>query len=595
MNKMGFGKTFLACLLAIFVGSVVSFFLTIFIFVGVVATFASFEEKDYTINDKSILMIDLSEPIIDVTSSNILDNFDIENMKFRSATNLYEAVAMIDEASQDPRIKGIYLKVAPSLPTGLSNLYELREALLRFRQNSDGKFIIAYGDMYSQSAFYLASVADKIYLNPAGAIDWSGMSATLTFYKGTLDKLGITPEIIRHGKFKGAVEPFMLTQMSPENRQQYDQLLAFTWNNLVGDVAKSRSLSVDTLQSLASNLSISTASDALKYGLVDSLLYRDELQANLKRLSGKSDMNLITFNEYRRSGVKLYGDIMSKDKVAIIYAVGDIVDQGNSSEQIVGNELGIKLRSARTDDNIKAVVLRVNSPGGSALASEVIRREVELTRKAKPLVVSMGSYAASGGYWISCSADHIVATPSTLTGSIGVFGLMFNIEKGAKEKLGVTFDVVSTNPSADMGSSVRAMTPMERRVIQNSVDTIYNNFIANVSRGRGMSVGSVDSLGGGRVWSGSQAVGNGLVNTIGGLHDAVILAGEKAGLTKYRIVNAGVSKQNNFISIFNQLSSATFSWVFGADKAILDGAVEIQSLIKDQGIKAVMEQKVVIN
>lgn len=595
MNKMGFGKTFLACLLAIFVGSVVSFFLTMFIVVGIVATFASFEQKDYKLGKESILMIDLSEPIPDITSSNILDNFDVQNMKFRTVTSLYEVVAMVDEASEDPRIKGIYLKVAPTVPIALSTMYELREALLRFRENSNGKFIIAYGDLYSQGAFYLASAADKVYLNPAGAIDWSGMSATLTFYKGTLDKLGISPEIIRHGKFKGAVEPFMLTQMSPENRLQYDQLLASTWSNVVGDVAKSRSLSADTLQSLASNLSISTASDALKYGLVDSLLYRDQLQANLERLTEGKGMNLITLDEYRRSGVQLYGDIMGNDKVAIVYAVGDIVDQGNSAEQIVGNELAIKLRSVRKDDNIKAVVLRVNSPGGSALASEVIRREVELTRKAKPLVVSMGSYAASGGYWISCSADDIVATPSTLTGSIGVFGLMFNVEKGAKEKLGLTFDVVSTNPSADMGSMVRAMTPMERRVIQNSVDTVYNNFITHVASGRGMSVSNVDSLGGGRVWSGLQAVDNKLVNTIGGLRDAVILAGEKAGLTKYRIVNTGTSKQNNFVSIFNQLSSATLSWVFGGQASLADEAMEIQSLLKDQGVKAVMEQKVVLN
>lgn len=592
---MGFGKTFLACLLAIIVGSIVSFFLTILVIVGLVSSVAFLEEESVTLNQQSVLMIDLSEPIVEVGSSSLFDNIDLETMQLKSKVTVYEAVSLIDAAADDPCIQGIYLKISPLMATSISTIYEVRQALKRFNENSDGKFIVAYGDSYSQGALYLSSVADKIYLNPAGAIDWSGMSATTTFYKGALDKLGVEPEIIRHGKFKGAVEPFMLDKMSPENRLQMEQLLGSVWGEVVKEIALSRSLSVDTLQSLASNLSIVTPGDALRAGLVDSVVYRDQFIETLDRLSGQSNVKVITLGDYRRSGVSINGDLMSSNRVAVIYANGEIVDVPSSSNQIVGNDLAAKIREARTDNSIKSIVLRVNSPGGSALASEVIRREVELARREKPVVVSMGAYAASGGYWISCSADEIVTTPVTLTGSIGVFGLMFNVEKGAREKLGVTFDVVKTNPSADLGSVVRPMTRAERLIIQNSVDTVYNQFISNVSQGRDMPAATVDSLGEGRVWSGLQAVSNGLANKCGGLKDAVILAAEKAGLQSYRVTFMSKESKLGFSELFSSITGKAFTWIFGADKAMADGVQEVHDMLQEQGVKAAMEQKITLN
>lgn len=590
---MNFGKTFLACLLAIVVGSIVSFFFTLLVVAGIISSISFFAEESYSVSPRSVLMIDLSEPIVEHSSSNLLDNFDLQKFTIKKTVSIYDAVALIDAAASDARIKGIYIKVTPQVAASSSALYELREALVRFRSNSLEKFVITYGDTYSQGALYLSSVADKIYVNPMGGVEWSGMAATATFFKGTLDKLGVEPEIIRHGKFKSAVEPFMLTKLSDENRLQLESMVGSMWGYFVGEIASARSLSADTLQMLASELRISTAQDAMRAGLVDSVIYRDRLIENLKVLCDGVEPDLVTLNEYRRSGVNINGDVMSHDEVAVIYATGDIVDVGDANTQIVGNDLAATIRSVRQDDAVKAIVLRVNSPGGSALASEVVRHEVEMARAAKPLVVSMGDYAASGGYWISVPADEIVATPTTLTGSIGVFGLMFNVEKGAREKLGVTFDVVKTNPSADMGSITRPLTALERRTIQNSVDTIYNRFVINVVRGRQMSAESVDSLGGGRVWSGLQAKENGLVNSIGGLSDAIILAGEKAGVEKYRVVSVTSGEQDNFSQIFGALSRGVYSWAFGGvSEKVADAASQVELLVRDNGIKAAMEYNV---
>ncbi|MEG1463556.1 MAG: signal peptide peptidase SppA [Mucinivorans sp.] len=592
---MGFGKTFLACLLAIVVGSILSFFFTIFIIAGFVSSISFLASEPVTIEKNSIMMIDLSKPIVETSSVKFADNFDFDSFSLKKNITTFEAVSMIDAAAEDPLIAGIYIKVSPTVEASLPTLYEVREALGRFRKNSVDKFIVAYGDTYSQEALYLCSVADKVYLNPAGAVDWSGMSATSVFFKGTLDKLGVEPEIIRHGKFKGAVEPFILDKMSDENRLQMQGIVSSTWNHVVDQIALSRSLSADTLQLLASDLRITSASDAMKAGLVDSIFYRDQLQTNLERLTGESELRLLTLNDYARSGKSINGDLSSPNKVAVVYASGDIVDMGDPATQIVGNDLAALIAKVRKDKDIKAMVLRVNSPGGSALASEVVRREVELTKKEKPVVVSMGEYAASGGYWISTPADAIVAAPTTLTGSIGVFGLMFNVEKGAREKLGVTFDVVRTNPSADLGSICRPLTRAERLVIQNGVDTTYNQFIEHVASGRRMNPQKVDSLGGGRVWSGLQALENGLVDKIGGMNDAIILAAEKAGITSYRISRMTGESGNSFSHILQDLSRASIGWAFGLDSKVSDAAVEIQNLFKEQGVKAAMENKIIFN
>ncbi|MEG2605776.1 MAG: signal peptide peptidase SppA [Mucinivorans sp.] len=592
---MGFWKTFLACLLAIVTGSVVSFFFTIFVIAGMISSLSFFAENDYTVESQSILMIDTSEPIVETASGSLADNFDFQNFKIKSSTTIYSAVAMIDAAAEDPRIAGIYIKISPVMATSLSSLYELRAALERFRKNSVDKFIVAYGDTYSQGALYLASVADKIYLNPAGAVDWRGMGSTSMFFKGTLDKLGVEPEIIRHGTFKGAVEPFMLDKMSDANRLQMQTMITSMWDHIVSQIALSRSVSADSLKAMASDLRIVTATNAVEAGLVDSTIYRDQLQTNLERLTSRKTLKLLTLNEYRRSGVNLAGDVASENKIAVVYASGDIVDSGDPASQIVGNDLAASIAKVRKDKTVKAMVLRVNSPGGSALASEVVRREMELTKKEKPVIVSMGEYAASGGYWISATSDAIVTTPVTITGSIGVFGLMFNVEKGAREKLGVTFDGVTTNPSADMGAIYRPLTRAERLVIQNGVDTVYMNFVNNVAAGRKMKAADVDSLAGGRVWSGLQAVDNGLANKIGGLNDAIALAAEKAGLDKYRITTVSGSLDGNFVQMFQNFSHASLRWIFGNNSSVSTVAIELQKLMKEQGVKAAMEQKVILD
>ncbi|MEG2527343.1 MAG: signal peptide peptidase SppA [Mucinivorans sp.] len=592
---MGFWKTFLACLLAIVTGSVVSFFFTIFVIAGMISSLSFFAENDYTVESQSILMIDTSEPIVETASGSLADNFDFQNFKIKSSTTIYSAVAMIDAAAEDPRIAGIYIKISPVMATSLSSLYELRAALERFRKNSVDKFIVAYGDTYSQGALYLASVADKIYLNPSGAVDWRGMGSTSMFFKGTLDKLGVEPEIIRHGTFKGAVEPFMLDKMSDANRLQMQTMITSMWDHIVSQIALSRSVSADSLKAMASDLRIVTATNAVEAGLVDSTIYRDQLQTNLERLTSRKTLKLLTLNEYRRSGVNLAGDVASENKIAVVYASGDIVDSGDPASQIVGNDLAASIAKVRKDKTVKAMVLRVNSPGGSALASEVVRREMELTKKEKPVIVSMGEYAASGGYWISATSDAIVTTPVTITGSIGVFGLMFNVEKGAREKLGVTFDGVTTNPSADMGAIYRPLTRAERLVIQNGVDTVYMNFVNNVAAGRKMKAADVDSLAGGRVWSGLQAVDNGLANKIGGLNDAIALAAEKAGLDKYRITTVSGSLDGNFVQMFQNFSHASLRWIFGNNSSVSTVAIELQKLMKEQGVKAAMEQKVILD
>ncbi|MCD8072475.1 MAG: signal peptide peptidase SppA, partial [Alistipes sp.] len=378
-----------------------------------------------------------------------------------------------------------------------------------------------------------------------------GMSMSVMFYKGLLDKLGVKPEIIRHGSFKSAVEPYMLTSMSPENRLQYTALVESLWSDILEDISASRGLETETLSRYASDLTIRSASDARDNGLVDALVYRDQahwfigelvkggsVNGTLSQLramgaeTGKVDRKerheYVTLADYISSGVSL-GRRTSKNKIALIYAEGGIVDSGGEGD-VVGCDVAAKLARARQDDKTRAVVLRVNSPGGSALASELIWREMELTRQVKPVIVSMGMYAASGGYYISCPADIILTDRMTLTGSIGVFGILFDVSGAMKDKLGITVDVVHTNPSADLGSLFRGVTPAEREAIQGMIEEIYDTFVGHVSDGRNMTWDEVDAIGGGRVWTGSDALGIGLVDGIGGLRDALSLAADRAGI-----------------------------------------------------------------
>ena len=445
---MNFIKTFLASLLAFFVANFVWFFLMIMFFVGVAALSQS---STVAVSPKSVLHIDLAESIVDAPVDDPFSTFDPMSMDMQKSLSNMDVMHAIGAAATDPNIEGIYINLTGAGTVSAAMLEEVRGYLNSFKESN--KFIIAYGETYSQGGYYLASVADSIYLNPAGQMDWRGLAMQVVFYKGLLDKLGVEPQVFRHGTFKSAVEPYILNRMSPANRTQMETIANSIWGSLVNDIAEARNLSIDSLNMYATELSAMMPAEVVEKRLIDGLKYEDEIQDILREkleLDADEDVNFVTLGEYVASNP--YTETYSDNKIEVIYAEGQIV-QGRSAKGSLGSTtLAEQLAEARMDENVKAVVLRVNSPGGSALASEVMWREMELLRQQKPVIVSMGDYAASGGYYISAPADVIIADANTLTGSIGVFGLMFNAEKTLQNKLGVSIDVAKTNPSADMGS-----------------------------------------------------------------------------------------------------------------------------------------------
>ena len=416
--------------------------------------------------------------------------------------------------------------------TGSALLEELREALLEFKQS--GKFIVAYNETYSQGQYYLASVADKIYLQPEGGMEWSGLASDVMFYKGLLDKLDLRAEVFRPTacKYKSAVEPFILDKMSAANREQ--ALVNSMWGTISGAVCESRGIDSVKMRRITDNLQVTLPEEALEYGFVDSLLYEDQMEDVFAELGVSDDYDFITLGDYASQvGADLKN--ISADQVAIVYADGQIVDGEGYGKEIYGNTLAAKIAGVRDDEKVKAVVLRVNSPGGSALASDVIWREVELLRAEKPVVVSMGSYAASGGYYISCPADVIVADKLTLTGSIGVFGMILDTREALKNKLGITIDGVQSNASSSF-LATQPLTPVQRSMIMRGVDKVYTTFTNDVAEGRNLPIEKVLDIAGGRVWSGADALGIGLIDTYGGLKTAIALAVDKADLgDNYRV------------------------------------------------------------
>ena len=531
---MNFIKTFLAAILAFVVGSVLVVFLWIFILLGIAGSM----EKSVAVHPESILKLDFSEVLTDAPSSDPFAGFDFATLQSTRMLPLMKALRALEAAKDDPRIKGIYLRMnGNGGVAGSALLEELREAIVDFKQS--GKF--AYNETYSQGQYYLASAADKIYMQPEGGMDWSGLSFNLAFYKGLLDKLDVKAEVFRPTacKYKSAVEPYILPKMSDANREQMQELVNSMWNTIAGSVAEARGIDLETLNRITDKLEVSLPEDALEHGFVDSLLYEDQMNDVFAELGVQSDSdgqyNFVTLGEYA-SQVSADLKNISADQVAIVYADGAIVDGEGFGREIYGNTLAAKLAKVRRNDDVKAVVLRVNSPGGSALASDVIWREVELLREKKPVIVSMGSYAASGGYYISCGADAIVADKTTLTGSIGVFGMFLRLEDALKNKLGITFDAVRTNTSADMGV-MRPLTGTERAAIMRSVDEVYETFTSYVAEGRNLPLEKVLDIAGGRVWSGTDALALGLVDTNGGLKTAIAIAADKAELgDKFRIV-----------------------------------------------------------
>ncbi|MDQ1296314.1 MAG: protease, partial [Bacteroidota bacterium] len=424
-----------------------------------------------------------------------------------------------------------------------------------FREKS-GKFIISYSDyVLQQEGYYLSTIADEIYIHPSSMVEFKGLSGEVMFYKKALEKLGVEVQVIRHGKFKGAVEPFILDKLSDENKAQIADYVGSIWNHTVEKISESRGISKEQINRLADKLAGNIATDALENKLVDGLLFRDQLNDTLKILSGLTTKDKISFVSMTRyTKVPDTGkSVSSKNKIAVIYASGTIVMGKGTEYNIGGNKYSDVIRKERLDTTVRAIVLRVNSPGGNATASDIIWRELELAARAKPVVISMGNYAASGGYYISAPGTKIYASPTTISGSIGVFGLIPNTGKLMEQKLGISTETVNTNQNSDFPSIYRSMNAYEKEVMQISIEKVYSDFVSKVSSGRKISVGSVDSIGQGRVWSGEKAQKIGLVDELGGLQDAVKGAVELAGLESYSIRELP-AVEDPYMKLLNQLS-----------------------------------------
>ncbi len=522
-------KSFLKNILTTIIGIISSIIVMILLIIGFVAIISS--EDEVKVKENSILKIDLANTsVVERSSENPFDGLSLSG-DVASTIELKQVLDNIEKAKLDDNIKVIYINTS-YVSAGISQIEEIRNKLLEFKQT--GKPIIAYSEVYNQAAYYLSSVANKVYLNPEGVVELKGLSAGFMFYKGLLEKLDIEVQIIRHGKFKSAVEPFMLDKMSDANREQMQLLLNSFADNLFDSIASQRGMTLSDIHNHANNLSLENAKSCLDLHYVDALLYQDQVDDSLLVISKSEKLNFISLNKY--SNVKVEKKEISRNKIAIIYATGEI-NSGEGDEKSIGSETTAKaIKTAREDKNVKAIVLRVNSPGGSALASDVIWRETVLAKEEKPLIVSMGDYAASGGYYIACAADSIVANPTTLTGSIGVFGMIPNLQKLYKNKLGISIDTVNTNKHADMGMN-RALTKFEEDKIQKSVVDIYTTFITHVGEGRNMSTTAVDEIGQGRVWTGYDAKDIGLIDTYGGLEKAIEIAVYLAEIEDYRIIS----------------------------------------------------------
>jgi protease-4 len=540
-----FLKFTFATIVGIVLSSIVMFFISIIILVGMV----SGADTETIVQKNSVMMLDLNGTLSERAQENPWDKLLGDD---NTSYGLDDILASVKKAKEHENIKGIYIQ-ASSLGTSFASLQEIREALLDFKES--GKFVYAYGDAYTQGLYYLSSVADKVMLNPKGVVEWKGLAAQPIFFKGLLEKVGVEMQIFKVGTYKSAVEPFVNTEMSPENREQITEYATSVWNSLVEEVSASRGLSVERLNELADRmLTYSPAEQSVEAGLVDTLIYHNDIRDYIKAQIGiEKDKGLALLDLKDMINVKKF---VPKDKsgniIAVYYASGDIVTASSSvsSDESIASEKVIKdLRRLQKDEEVKAVVLRVNSGGGSAFASEQIWYAVEELKKEKPVIVSMGDYAASGGYYIACGADWIIAEPTTLTGSIGIFGMIPNVQ-GLTRKLGLDFDVVKTNKFADFGAVGRPLNNDEKSLLQAYINAGYDLFITRCAEGRNMTKDAIDQIGQGRVWTGVKALKLGLVDELGGIDRALEVAVEKAGIDAYTVI-AYPEKENFITSLLN--------------------------------------------
>lgn len=596
---MKFWKIFWAALAAVVVGGVVSSLLwvvSIFALAGTLGTSAM-----VNVMPNSILRIDLADNITDAPPANPLAGVDFQTMQTTRNLTLLNVLQAIEAAKDDTRIKGIYINYTGGGTVSVAALEEMRAAIEDFKQS--GKFVVAYNDTYSQWGYYLASVADKVYIQPEGHLSWVGASSTLLFFKDAFDRLNISVEVFRPSacRFKSAVEPYIRENMSEANRVQMTKLCEDVWSVCCEAVSLSRGIDKATLNRHADRMDLFFPQEALKAGFVDGVIYRDQMEEVFAELGVEKgilgDYEMVSLGDY----CTIVGANMSNlsaPKVAILYAEGQIVDGEGVDDMVYGTTMADRIASVRKDDSVKAVVLRVNSPGGSALASDVIWREVELLKAVKPVVVSMGAYAASGGYYISAPADVIVADRMTITGSIGVYGMMLNGENMLRRKLGLTTDGVKTNPSADfgvnlLGLSLRKSTAQERALLLRSVDKVYNAFTTKVASGRNLPLKRILDIAEGRVWSGVEAVNIGLADTNGGLREAIAVAVDKAGIADNFRAEEVLGEMTPWAAIMQAFGAQAKGLILGSEVAELsDEYTSIKNIMLVEGVQTLCPYRI---
>ena len=546
-------KNFLIYTLATITGIILASILFFLIVIGSISTMVAVGDKKVSISENSVLVLKTNVQIPDRSDPNPFAGIDITNMTISPVTGLNEILKNLDKAASDPKIKGVLIDNG-IMPSGWATMEEIRNGLRKFKES--GKFVIAYSD-YSleQQSYYLSTAADRIFINPASTINFKGLTGEVMFYKKALEKIGMEVQVIRHGKFKGAVEPFILDKLSDENKEQIKDYVGSIWNHVVKMTAESRGLTESRINELADNLTGTVPTEALDAGLIDGLIYRDELNDTIKILSGLTTddkINFVSMSKYTK--VPDPKKVLTvKSRISVIYASGSIVMGKGNVSNIGGNNYSEIIRKERLDSTVKAIVLRVNSPGGSANASDIIWRELELAAKVKPVVISMGNYAASGGYYIACPGTKIYANPTTISGSIGVFGLLPNAGKLLEQKIGINIETVKTNENSDFPSIYRPMSAYEKEVVQKSIEKTYSDFVSKVASGRDMKFESVDSIGQGRIWSGTSSLKLGLVDEIGGLNDAIKEAAKLAKTETYSIRELPVA-EDPYMMLLKQMS-----------------------------------------
>ena len=542
---------FLRNLLATVVGLFIFFGITFFILIGIGAAVATSQNKEVNIKEKSVLIIDLDEEIIEYREPNPLDDFDLEFIEKKIGLN--EINQAIENATIDDKIKGIYLNVS-SIKAGYAKTQEIRNKLKLFKET--GKFIIAYSEVYTEKAYYLTSVANEIYILPTGDIELNGLASNITYFKGLFRKFDIEPEIFKVGEFKSAIEPFIRENMSEANRLQTEAYLNSLNNIQLKNISSERNIDFNNLVHISSEFKINNVNDAEKYKLINLAIYEDEVEKilNLKLRQNKNEkINKVSIKQYNKSKIAL--SQYSENEIAVIVAEGEI-KSGKSSENTIGSaSIAKQLKKARLNDKIKAIVLRINSPGGSAMASDVMWREVEKCKAVKPIIASMSDVAASGGYYMAMGCNKIVAQPNTITGSIGVFGMFFNIGDFMKNKIGITTDGVKTGKYSDFMNNTRGISDFERNIIQKQVEKTYETFTTKAAEGRNMDIEEIKKVASGRVWTGEQAKENGLVDELGGLDYAIKLAASEANLNNGYSIEYYPKFEDELFSIFPGLQS----------------------------------------